>query len=434
MADTKFLLKKGLTWYLNLTIPKRVKSASLSGKKVRISLQTSDLKVAQRWRDRHVYELMNAENELYLLETLARKITEADRRLNDKLESLLPAYKLRGVNSEKTSLLLSTLKREFLKHLEDREGVKVSSTDAYRANLDCFIFAMGDVHAVEVSHKTLQGFCETAMRLPVSWSYDAAKGKSLEEVLSKAEGETEAGEKPKILSRNLIRRALEVLKAAYQWAIDDDRLPKNFVMPFKKSLDVYIKAEEHKHKVPPTREDADRLCSMPAIRSGVIGKVAWGYMPLIARYTGMRLAEIAQLHVEDIKTEHGVLCIDVCRDTKTKSSQRLVPVCDKLIPHIKELLAKKKGGRLFPDCGDVKRGDYVKPAHEFSKRWNWSAKKIRPDLCFHAWRVYVNSEMAKAGVDLLDRERILGHANERTNAAYLSSDLERLKAGIDKVF
>lgn len=98
-----------------------------------------------------------------------------------------------------------------------------------------------------------------------------------------------------------------------------------------------------------------------------------------------------------------------------------------------KLLAKVKAGRLFTDCGDAQCGGYVKHAHEFSKRWNWSAKKIRPDLCFHAWRVYVNSEMAKVGVDLLDRERILGHANERTNAAYLAADLERLKAGLDKL-
>ena len=169
--DTKFLLKKGRTWYLNFTFPKRMRMQELSGRRVRISLQTPDLKVAQRWRDRHVRELLQADNELHILEILARKITEADERLRDKLDELLPDYALRGLERQ-DGITLGELRARYLTYLEERRKLKASSIEKYRSALDCFEFIVGsDSPASELSHQQLQEFAATALRFPKAWSY-----------------------------------------------------------------------------------------------------------------------------------------------------------------------------------------------------------------------------------------------------------------------
>lgn len=429
MADTRFLLKKGNTWYLNLTIPKRVKSSALAGKKIRISLQTADLKVAQRWRDRHVIELMNAENELYLLETLARKIIEADRRLEDKLEELLPHYKLRGVK-EKQSITLDRLITLFLEHLRERKGLKINSLDKYRSSLKLFSFILGsEVQVIAVKHEDIQRFTELALRLPVGWSYAAAEGKTYLDIVT----QTPRSGSKRLMARNSVRYTLLVAKSMFEWGNENNLLPRAFKMPFKRKLNIYVESDEQKHKRAPNIAEADRLCQLPMPQTVQVSETAWQCLPLIARYSGMRLAEIAQLHREDIVTEEGFLCIKVCRNVKTLSSQRMIPVAEKLRPLLESLMEEIKTGRLFPLCGDMSTVGVMKYGHAFAKLWDRRAKQVASDLSFHCWRVYANFQMTKAGIDLLDRERLLGHANERTNASYLPADLERLKKAVDSI-
>lgn len=59
-------------------------------------------------------------------------------------------------------------------------------------------------------------------------------------------------------------------------------------------------------------------------------------LPLIALYQGMRINEIAQLYIDDIRIIDGVYCIDINRNTKDKrlkndSSVRIIPIHQKLI-------------------------------------------------------------------------------------------------------
>ncbi|MDQ7072768.1 MAG: tyrosine-type recombinase/integrase [Gammaproteobacteria bacterium] len=59
------------------------------------------------------------------------------------------------------------------------------------------------------------------------------------------------------------------------------------------------------------------------------------WLPRIALYTGMRLNEICQLHLSDIKEVEGIVVFDINDDQektlKTKSSKRYVPIHSRLI-------------------------------------------------------------------------------------------------------
>jgi integrase len=54
------------------------------------------------------------------------------------------------------------------------------------------------------------------------------------------------------------------------------------------------------------------------------------WIPLIGLFYGMRLNEIYQLHLEDIREEGGLLCFDINKkgdkELKTASSRRLIHV------------------------------------------------------------------------------------------------------------
>ena len=72
------------------------------------------------------------------------------------------------------------------------------------------------------------------------------------------------------------------------------------------------------------------------------------------------------------------------------------------------------------------------PVAEAESLWNRAAKRIGP-FSFHCWRVYANTQMTAGEVDIIDRERILGHENRRTQAAYTAPEIKRYKAAVDTI-
>lgn len=91
--DTKNLRKKGNRWYLNFTLPAKFGVKKLSGRKIRISLKTSDYKLAHNLRESYISNLISANSRLQFVERLARHITEADKELHELLKTKLPELK-----------------------------------------------------------------------------------------------------------------------------------------------------------------------------------------------------------------------------------------------------------------------------------------------------------------------------------------------------
>lgn len=107
----------------------------------------------------------------------------------------------------------------------------------------------------------------------------------------------------------------------------------------------------------------------------------------------------------------------------------MVPIHPKLLEAgVQGVKGSGKTRRLWPDGGDYTN----RPAHQFLKAWNRAAKDIGP-YSFHCWRLYANDEMARAGVDITDRERIIGHTSGRTQAAYTAVDLERYARAVSSI-
>ena len=84
-----------------------------------------------------------------------------------------------------------------------------------------------------------------------------------------------------------------------------------------------------------SKEDLEKLFGSKEYREGKHQKSYAFWTPLIALYTGCRLEEVCQLHLDDIRQEGDVWVFDINdkdeKRLKNMSSERLVPVHPELI-------------------------------------------------------------------------------------------------------
>lgn len=128
------------------------------------------------------------------------------------------------------------------------------------------------------------------------------------------------------------------------------------------------------------------------------------WLPRIALYTGMRLNEMCQLHLSDIREENGIFVFDINDDKekklKTKASKRYTPIHRKLIElglldHVEELKRQGKD-RLFEELKYSKEDqNYISlPSKWFARireKLGWVG--LSPRLDFHSFRHNVITDL-----------------------------------------
>ena len=153
------------------------------------------------------------------------------------------------------------------------------------------------------------------------------------------------------------------------------------------------------------------------------------WIPLIALYSGMRLGEIVQLLVGDIKSEHGVAYFDICRgegekkQIKTASSMRRVPIHKMLIElglseYVAAARASRPKERLFEDIKPGVSGDF---SHNFSKwfgRYLCDIGAKTPKTAFHSFRHNFKDALVAVGVPESHARTLMGHADGGVHGLY----------------
>lgn len=162
------------------------------------------------------------------------------------------------------------------------------------------------------------------------------------------------------------------------------------------------------------------------IRNAVLGKDKphaehhkWG--TLIAIYTGARLNEIAQLHLEDVQQIDGIWCFDInqkpgtLKKLKNSASKRIVPVHPRLIEYgfldyFERMKARKGNDRLFPQFSYSKSDGYGR------NLGRWVNESLLPDLgiktdqlTFHSFRHTMVGMLGAANVPQEHVMAIVGH-------------------------
>lgn len=167
------------------------------------------------------------------------------------------------------------------------------------------------------------------------------------------------------------------------------------------------------------------------------------WVPLMALYTGARLAELAGLRLEDVEEREGVLVFNIRphdgRSIKTRSSRRIVPVHSELIriglaAYVK---ARREAGGplLFPECAPNSRGQVG------SKLSTWFTSVVRGHgitgraMGMHSFRHGFEDRIREAGMEGSGAAmRLTGRAQSGSARAYGDGNSTReLAAAMERI-
>jgi integrase len=239
------------------------------------------------------------------------------------------------------------------------------------------------------------------------------------------------------LDPKTINRYLSALSPFAKWLASNDMIPNPIMVD-----EMFIKIDRSKKKrVPFSNEQLKGLFASPLFRGCMSNDVEhkpgnhtirdWRYwLPLVALFSGMRLGEIAQLLVEDVRELHGVWIMhvtdegDPAKSVKTTGSERIVPVHAELIKlgFLRYHGERKadRSARLFPEIKPDSRGFMSGLPSKFLNMYLTRIGVKTPDTAIHSFRHNFSDRLREAGH--LDHEFgfVLGHGDRlvRTTGRY----------------
>lgn len=249
-------------------------------------------------------------------------------------------------------------------------------------------------------------------------------------------------------SPGTVEKDLSFLKAILAHALDSEKIPTNPAAGIKVPKNEMARCERHLDT-----DDLNALFASPIYNTGTVpaagGGDAAAWLPLLALYTGARLEELAQLLVEDVKTDGKIphlRILDLYDDLadkdvkrlKNAGSRRLIPIPQTLIDHgfldYVHHQRRQKSLWLFPDLKEDKA--YGRRGGNWSKWWSrWRATLgvTGRDKCFHAFRHTFKTACRAAEVREDVHDAITGHTGGGIGRDYGRFPLEALKPAIDRV-
>lgn len=259
-------------------------------------------------------------------------------------------------------------------------------------------------------------------------------------------------------SKKTVDLELIAIRNFFGYAVEQGKTKENPAkgVSVKRTKAERTRETRRKKRRPPTHAEADTICTaFPAQHKRFTADDFQDY-GMVARYTGMRQAEIAHIRVEDLHmyaddtfcdailknpTQYSrrydgsvpaghTLCIyvvDTADRTIKTGLERIVPVADKLLPAIERRVAQVGRGALFPFA--EKDG-----GASFGRLWLKKVKTIHQELTMHGFRHYAATEMENSGVEAGVSAAVLGHVDDSVHEGYVHRSIETLKAGVDRIY
>jgi len=233
------------------------------------------------------------------------------------------------------------------------------------------------------------------------------------------------------VNKNLIR-----VSSLFKWGTKYDYFDKNYF----DGLTVAKKSKASEERPPFSQEDLELLFHAEQYQRHQFLRPYYYWLPLIGLYSGMRIEEICQLHLEDIRLEDSVWVFDVNdnggKKLKTKGGKRLVPIHSKLVDlgllKYAEKLRTKGEQRLFPELKRQRDG-YSQAA---SKWFGRLRNKLGFEPVFHSLRHTVATTLKHKDHDENLVAELIGHTVDsmtygRYGKAYSPEKLKELVEDLD---
>lgn len=223
-----------------------------------------------------------------------------------------------------------------------------------------------------------------------------------------------------LISSANVNAYLTDLSTFLNWAVQEEHLDRNPA----KGLRLPDQVAKRNKRYPFSAGQLKKIFNAPLYRGCADGERnyfvsgverpqnARYWVPLIALHTGMRLNEICQLDVSDVRVLDGIQCVVVTEESlvgstdkqlKTKSSERVVPIHPNLVDFgfLGFVAARKRAGelKLF---GEISPGPSGIRAVAFSKWFTQFSRKAGAALdrtCFHSFRHNFRDVLRAARID-----------------------------------
>lgn len=294
------------------------------------------------------------------------------------------------------------------------------------------------VRAAKIDKRMVREWKELLAEWPVKATETAAfKGMSMREVV--AENKKLAQPKPAI-TRNTIRRYMASLSGFCRWLFKHDYLPANPVtdmLPSKNGPENERATFTDDAVVTLFRSPLFTTCKSDVWRDlDKPGNVAVRdhryWIPYVMLYSGARPAEIAQLHVGDVREADGIWIMHITdqgegkkrtKRTKNKNSRRIVPIHPELIrlgfvEHCRRIVAAGEK-QIFPEVELPKEGQI---AAQFSREFNRYLAdigvKIGKDIVTYSLRHTFVDRARLAGFMNDEIKIVVGHDKQTQTSAY----------------
>jgi integrase len=379
------------------------------------------------------------------IETL-EKLVKADAVDVPQIEEAPPPAAAAAPVPAKPGVLMKDAVREYIREsLREKEWTKKDEM-RFKAHLDEFMEIAGNKPVNQYAHTDGAEFKSIQLRLPRMRHGGVFKGKSLKECAALADKQ---GQGVKRLSPTAIKDKIGCVSRFFVWARGKDL---SVIDPLKEvTITSPKKRNRGKGRLTWSIEELNRMFAAPiytGARSAsnwktpgetVLNDTAMYWAPLIALFSGMRLGEIIQLHVADVREEHGIHIFDVttlgsadeganAKSVKTSTSHRKVPVHLSLIDlgllNFVERQSQRGYARLFPDFEKSKDDDtWSKAFGKHFKRFRDSLTvegefRVRDKVDFHSLRHNVEDALRNANVRKEVRDAVQGHGENGVSAEY----------------
>jgi len=311
------------------------------------------------------------------------------------------------------------LQELFDKYNQERQPSVKGLVESQKA-ISRFIGVYGEIVANDISGVMIRRFKELLIQTPSILS-DRLRAQTLPIIISKI-GSNYTG---KTLSDSSINKHLSVISSVLEWGSNNSYFDDNWHNPVRGKT--IRRKFSQRDRLPFTASDLDKIFSSEVYTNqlrpkGGAGEAAY-WMPIIALYTGMRLEEIGQLLVSDVRKDSDIWYFDINdsnkKKLKNKSSVRVVPIHQAIIDlGFIDYTSSLDDPRVFALLREDKYG-------KLTQNWSKWFGRYLPKLginddtkVFHSFRHSMKDALRNAGVDEAISDAITGHSSSSVGRSY----------------
>jgi len=278
----------------------------------------------------------------------------------------------------------------------------------YRASLKLLERVIGNKPVDQIERLTIKEYKDTLRQLPPNLNkHKKYKNKSIQDVIALVD---------KPMSTTTINKNLIRASQCFGWAVRNGYLGENPAENM--TIDNKVRPRDQRNIF--TTEDLVKIFHSKEYVNDSFKHSYQFWLPVIGLFTGMRIEEICQLHLEDICLVQGVWVFDLFEKhddkRKTEAGQRYVPLHpflrdDLNLPGWIKHLENKGYTKLFPE---LKKNNLGKYSH-YPSRWfnDQFKKKLHLDniekKAFHSFRHTFTNHLKQKGVDYFVLAELIGH-------------------------